>query len=198
MVDSTAPAGLASRRGPARSANKYHWDKSTLEQRRRTRLQMLERENYTTLPEFENMLIAVENTATTSNTGLRRPGRPPRSGISTPKPNSSVVIIGSGDEGLKRANRKETRALAAQKMTFADALAAETDRAAVTPNLSSASYYYLTCIALPTRGSQPPPPRHFCSICGYEGIYTCVDCGMRYCSLACKSAHTDTRCLKHV
>ena len=38
--------------------------------------------------------------------------------------------------------------------------------------------------------------RHFCSVCGFGSNYTCVNCGMRYCSLNCLKTHRDTRCLK--
>ncbi|KAI9468367.1 hypothetical protein BX667DRAFT_503376 [Coemansia mojavensis] len=84
-------------------------------------------------------------------------------------------------------NRKETRQLVLQKQSLADLLTLEMQR------LGEGELEFYSCIA---KGSSPE--RHFCSICGYWGIYTCVDCGMRYCSLMCKSAHTDTRCLKHV
>ncbi|KAJ1644297.1 hypothetical protein LPJ64_004019 [Coemansia asiatica] len=183
------------RRVQSRYAGKYYWDKTTLEQRRRARLQMLERENYTMLPDFESMPIASD----VSNT--KRQGRPPRTPSSAPKARLSKIVISTADEGLKRANRKETRALAAQKVSFADILASETGCEATShsdKDKTSPSYYYLTCIATPQQGSISAPARHFCSICGYKGLYTCVDCGMRYCSLPCKSTHVDTRCLKHV
>ena len=38
--------------------------------------------------------------------------------------------------------------------------------------------------------------RHFCSVCGFSSNYTCVNCGIRYCSLNCLKTHRDTRCLK--
>lgn len=38
--------------------------------------------------------------------------------------------------------------------------------------------------------------RHFCSVCGFLGNYTCVVCGMRYCSTNCQQTHVETRCLK--
>ena len=42
------------------------------------------------------------------------------------------------------------------------------------------------------------PPRKLCSVCGFESPYACIQCGMHYCSLKCRSAHRDTRCLKFV
>lgn len=40
------------------------------------------------------------------------------------------------------------------------------------------------------------PPRHFCAVCGFLGQYSCLSCGMRYCSIRCMDTHIDTRCLK--
>ncbi|KAJ2472347.1 hypothetical protein GGI02_001637, partial [Coemansia sp. RSA 2322] len=133
--------GVPSRRAQGRGG--FHWDKSTLEQRRRARLQRLERDNYTALPEFDNMAIAAEGEGT-----AKRPGRP-RSEFSAPKPNTLTIVVGTAEEGLKRANRKETRQLAAHRRTFADVLANETDGDAAKchgANESSNTYYYLTCI----------------------------------------------------
>ena len=49
-----------------------------------------------------------------------------------------------------------------------------------------------------TATSAPPthPPRSFCAVCGYLSCYTCVRCGMRYCSIACQRTHNDTTCIK--
>ena len=40
------------------------------------------------------------------------------------------------------------------------------------------------------------PMRHFCSVCGYLGHYTCTRCGSRFCSRKCNDHHKETRCLK--
>ena len=40
------------------------------------------------------------------------------------------------------------------------------------------------------------PLRKFCSVCGLEGIYSCLRCGMRYCNIKCNNQHKETRCLK--
>eukprot|EP00762_Andalucia_godoyi_P003072 ANDGO_01072.mRNA.1 hypothetical protein len=46
----------------------------------------------------------------------------------------------------------------------------------------------------------PPSARgtvkKYCSVCGFGGKYTCVECGERFCSLECRNAHKETRCLK--
>ncbi|KAJ2874087.1 hypothetical protein GGH93_002678, partial [Coemansia aciculifera] len=118
----------------------YYWDRSTLEQRRRTRLQILERDNYNAQPEFDNMPIVAEGES------LKRPGRP-RSDYSAPKPSTSIVV-GTSEEGLKRVNRKETRQLAAQRRTFADLLAKE-------PDDGGSNALYLSCITAPSVGNQP-------------------------------------------
>ncbi|KAB2616655.1 SWR1 complex subunit 6-like [Pyrus ussuriensis x Pyrus communis] len=40
--------------------------------------------------------------------------------------------------------------------------------------------------------------RHFCTVCGSAATYTCVRCGVRFCSGRCQNIHNDTRCLKFV
>ncbi|RZC91839.1 hypothetical protein C5167_021551 [Papaver somniferum] len=40
--------------------------------------------------------------------------------------------------------------------------------------------------------------RHFCTVCGFTANYTCVRCGVRFCSCRCQVVHNDTRCLKFV
>ncbi|KAF9578026.1 Zinc finger HIT domain-containing protein 1 [Lunasporangiospora selenospora] len=47
-----------------------------------------------------------------------------------------------------------------------------------------------------TMGPSKYPPRHFCSVCGWKGIYCCKRCGMRYCDLRCLKTHEETRCMK--
>lgn len=41
-----------------------------------------------------------------------------------------------------------------------------------------------------------PPPRRFCDICGYFGRVKCMKCGAMTCSVLCKDAHDEQRCLK--
>lgn len=183
-------------RSGTRRGGGYYWDKSTLEQRRRARLQRLEKDNYTQLPEFDNITIAVEAPKRNARGEPGKADSPHTNAAGMVRSSTSAITIGTADEGLKRLNRKETRQLALQRRTFADMVVRETDRSATRTagDQESNTYYYLTCLASPG----DTPARHFCSICGYKGIYTCVDCGMRYCSLACRSTHVDTRCLKHV
>jgi zinc finger HIT domain-containing protein 1 len=45
-------------------------------------------------------------------------------------------------------------------------------------------------------GPSSTPRRHFCSVCGYLGQYSCTRCGSRYCSIKCDANHKETRCLK--
>lgn len=53
-----------------------------------------------------------------------------------------------------------------------------------------------------SRAAVGPPSstarRHFCTVCGFTGTYTCVQCGMRFCTIRCQTIHNDTRCLKFV
>ncbi|VDK85774.1 unnamed protein product [Onchocerca ochengi] len=37
------------------------------------------------------------------------------------------------------------------------------------------------------------PPRYFCAACGFFSKYTCMRCGVRYCSISCRDLHNDTR-----
>lgn len=41
-----------------------------------------------------------------------------------------------------------------------------------------------------------PPPRKFCEICGYWGRVKCMKCGNMTCSVLCKDAHDENKCLK--
>lgn len=41
-----------------------------------------------------------------------------------------------------------------------------------------------------------PPPRKFCEICGYWGRVRCMKCGNWTCSVLCKDAHDEHKCLK--
>lgn len=41
-----------------------------------------------------------------------------------------------------------------------------------------------------------PPPRQFCEICGYWGRVKCMKCGNMTCSVLCKDAHDENKCLK--
>ena len=45
-------------------------------------------------------------------------------------------------------------------------------------------------------GPSSKPQRHFCSVCGFFGSYTCTRCGLRFCGLRCQQTHKETRCLK--
>ena len=51
---------------------------------------------------------------------------------------------------------------------------------------------YLSIAAEPSK----LPTRHFCSVCGSFGRYTCVRCGSRFCSIRCNGNHKETSCMK--
>lgn len=42
------------------------------------------------------------------------------------------------------------------------------------------------------------PQRNFCSVCGNNSHYNCVQCGFKYCKEACYVTHKETRCLKQI
>lgn len=54
---------------------------------------------------------------------------------------------------------------------------------------------YCTAVA-PSPDKYNLPRRHFCSVCGYTGKYTCITCGSRFCSITCQGTHKETRCMK--
>ncbi|PKA50586.1 hypothetical protein AXF42_Ash013801 [Apostasia shenzhenica] len=54
--------------------------------------------------------------------------------------------------------------------------------------------YLRAAVGPPSSGAR----RHFCTVCGFTAIYTCVRCGVRFCSCRCQVIHNDTRCLKFV
>ncbi|ERN00411.1 SWR1 complex subunit 6 [Amborella trichopoda] len=54
--------------------------------------------------------------------------------------------------------------------------------------------YLRAAVGLPSSTSR----RHFCTVCGFIANYTCVQCGVRFCSPRCQVIHSDTRCLKFV
>ncbi|KAJ6832783.1 SWR1 complex subunit 6 [Iris pallida] len=54
--------------------------------------------------------------------------------------------------------------------------------------------YWRAAVGPPSASSR----RHFCTVCGFTANYTCVRCGVRFCSCRCQVIHNDTRCLKFV
>lgn len=73
-------------------------------------------------------------------------------------------------------------------LSFAQLLDEDSKR--VPPNYSSA-------VAPPIEKFNIPR-RHFCSVCGFKGNYTCVSCGSRFCCINCQETHKETRCLKWI
>ncbi|CAH8473497.1 unnamed protein product [Schistosoma rodhaini] len=53
---------------------------------------------------------------------------------------------------------------------------------------------YFTAAVPPSR----LPKRKFCNVCGFQGLYNCIVCGLPYCSRKCYEIHSDTRCMKWV
>jgi zinc finger HIT domain-containing protein 1 len=56
---------------------------------------------------------------------------------------------------------------------------------------------YTTAVA-PDPAKFNLPQRHFCAVCGFNGKYTCVTCGARFCSINCQTTHKETRCMKWI
>lgn len=51
---------------------------------------------------------------------------------------------------------------------------------------------YATAAAPPSKF----PPRCFCSVCGFQAPYSCIQCGSKFCATKCLTTHQETRCLK--
>ncbi|KAI9722398.1 MAG: hypothetical protein M1828_004765 [Chrysothrix sp. TS-e1954] len=60
--------------------------------------------------------------------------------------------------------------------------------------LSLPSLSYSAARAEPTTSTAPA--HSFCDMCGYWGRVRCIKCGVRICSLECKTQHEDTTCQK--
>ncbi|KAL3525262.1 hypothetical protein ACH5RR_013634 [Cinchona calisaya] len=95
-------------------------------------------------------------------------------------------------KGTKRKTR-QAKALENAKRasrTFLELLQ-EANLESLPPHVPS---YLRAAVGPPSSSSS----RHFCTVCGFTASYTCVQCGMRFCSIRCQTIHTDTRCLKFV
>ncbi|KAL6204340.1 hypothetical protein ACLB2K_021608 [Fragaria x ananassa] len=94
-------------------------------------------------------------------------------------------------KGTKRKTR-QAKALEARKAprTFLELLQ-EANLESLPPHVPS---YLKAAVGPPSSTSR----RHFCTVCGSAANYTCVRCGMRFCSCRCQNIHNDTRCQKFV
>ncbi|XP_014489646.1 SWR1 complex subunit 6-like isoform X1 [Vigna radiata var. radiata] len=94
-------------------------------------------------------------------------------------------------KGTKRKTR-QAKALEARRAprTFLELLH-EANLESLPPHVPS---YWKAAVGPPSSTSR----RHFCTVCGFSSNYTCVRCGMRFCSYRCQNVHNDTRCLKFV
>lgn len=94
-------------------------------------------------------------------------------------------------KGTKRKTR-QAKALEAKKApkTFMELLH-EANLESLPPHVPS---YLKAAVGPPSSTSR----RHFCTVCGFAASYTCIRCGIRFCSSRCQNIHNDTRCLKFV
>ncbi|XP_057430361.1 SWR1 complex subunit 6 [Lotus japonicus] len=122
-------------------------------------------------------------------------------GFEVPDPNNDDDEASLDDEdgymqkkqsrGTKRKTR-QAKALEARKAprTFLELLH-EANLESLPSHVPS---YWKAAVGPPSSTSR----RHFCTVCGFSANYTCVRCGMRFCSHKCQNVHNDTRCLKFV
>ena len=93
------------------------------------------------------------------------------------------------DDGLKSMEKGTDRRRSNLRLrTFNFAQLIDDDSKRKPPN-------YCTAVA-PDPSKYNLPRRHFCAVCGFNGKYTCVTCGTRFCSTTCQATHKETRCLK--
>ncbi|XP_004500324.1 SWR1 complex subunit 6-like [Cicer arietinum] len=94
-------------------------------------------------------------------------------------------------KGTKRKTR-QAKALEAKKApkTFLELLH-DANLESLPPHVPS---YWKAAVGPPSSTCR----RHFCTVCGFSANYTCVRCGVRFCSSRCQNVHNDTRCLKFV
>ncbi|KAG4974666.1 hypothetical protein JHK87_031487 [Glycine soja] len=92
-------------------------------------------------------------------------------------------------KGTKRKTR-QAKALEARRAprTFLELLH-EANLESLPPHVPS---YWKAAVGPPSSSSRC----HFCTVCAFSANYTCVRCGMRFCSYRCQNVHNDTRCLK--
>ncbi|KAG9132318.1 hypothetical protein Leryth_012984 [Lithospermum erythrorhizon] len=96
---------------------------------------------------------------------------------------------------LKGSKRKTRQALALENAKKAPRTFAELLHEAIADlSLPHVPSYLRAAVGPPSSISR----RSFCTVCGFIATYTCVRCGMRFCSTKCQTIHNDTRCLKFV
>ncbi|XP_010535349.1 PREDICTED: SWR1 complex subunit 6 [Tarenaya hassleriana] len=93
--------------------------------------------------------------------------------------------------GTKRKTR-QAKALEARKApkSFLELLN-EANLESLPPHVPS---YLRAAVGPPSSMSR----RRFCTVCGFIANYTCLLCGIRFCSIRCQNIHKDTRCQKFV
>lgn len=101
-----------------------------------------------------------------------------------------VYIQKKQSKGTKRKTRQAKALEARRARTFLELLH-EANLESLPPHVPS---YWKAAVGPPSSTSR----RHFCTVCGFSANYTCVRCGMRFCSYRCQNVHNDTRCLKFV
>ncbi|RDY04399.1 SWR1 complex subunit 6, partial [Mucuna pruriens] len=96
-----------------------------------------------------------------------------------------VYIQKRHSKGTKRKTR-QAKALEARRAprTFLELLH-EANLETLSPHVPS---YWKAAVGPPSSTSR----RHFCTVCGFSANYTCVRCGMRFCSYRCQNVHNDT------
>ena len=160
-------------------------DESTRNRRNRQQLEQLERDNFhddphanlvmhKKAPKFEDINSKSSLTSPTVSSGRRY--TLPRTRLMTL---NALIEEDSRNQGPNYLTLM-TRQMSAKKGNNSN---------------NSSSNSKTTAAYLPNIET-PVIKRHFCNVCGFKGAYTCIVCGLRFCSAACQTTHVETRCLK--
>ncbi|PKU65209.1 SWR1 complex subunit 6 [Dendrobium catenatum] len=103
-----------------------------------------------------------------------------------------VIYVQKKQKGTKRKTRQAKALENARRAprTFLEIIH-EANLESSSPHVPT---YLRAAVGPPTSSSR----RYFCTVCGFIATYTCVRCGVRFCSFRCQVIHNDTRCLKFV
>lgn len=169
-------------------------DEATRNRRQRKALEALEKDNYQEdLPalstyvsdyriqlnkRFQQKFSINEETAASTNTTV--------TSSSELKESASTSSFNEDQASSKKKRMKTAESKLRFKKNLATLLEEEREMAANRP----VNYF---SIQVP---ESKRPQRKFCSVCGFQSNYTCIQCGAKYCTTRCLQAHRETRCLK--
>ncbi|KAJ3680897.1 hypothetical protein LUZ60_015386 [Juncus effusus] len=128
--------------------------------------------------------------------------------------NAGIEVMEVNDGEYDSMDEDDEQVFGQKKQTKSSATKRKTRQAKALENAKRAPRSFMEVLHEANLESLPPhvptylkaavgPPstssrRHFCTVCGNTASYTCIRCGVRFCSCRCQVIHNDTRCLKFV